>query len=525
MFAYIPLKVTSQEPQLGPMVSILLKTILLWVCLSISLRVKATELEDVSSFSLEDLISTAEAEAEAETSTGAVSTLRRRRLTETDQEYNKRLKSHLSMFEPVKEVEVLGPSSFPKPTDMVKTTREAKDVKPYMKPIHGTHRPEQDAVFAYAAEYGLNNYVCFVESLRATGFTGDIVLSVSELDVKNTRVWEYLKSVPGMVVYAPKLVCYNFENEIVASAKGGMRTCRCQELYGIEKDGTLEPVEDPRSQRVIATTRYEIYWIMAQNYHPHSWILLVDARDTYFQTNPFANVPRKTDPTAKSGLLYFFGENIEATRIGKSKSNSKWILNAYGEKVADALKDKPTICSGATMGEQVALDTYARAIVAESDDTGTVLMGADQGFHNFLYYSRKLINADRIHDIVVFDQGTGTCVLRKDSMRCGVMSCRSSSKTCIADSFYICSLIYTIVTGIVNNMGALRTSPLKDWGNGKITRSSPGSDGKPEYEVLNWDGTKAAVVHQFDRHKELSEYFFKVKTGELLKKWREEHSR
>jgi hypothetical protein len=75
---------------------------------------------------------------------------------------------------------------------------------------------------------------------------------------------------------------------------------------------------------------------------------------------------------------------MEATRIGKSKQNRKWLTNAYGDFVADIMQDKPTICSGSSMGEQVAVETYLRAQVSESDETGTKLMGADQGFHNFL---------------------------------------------------------------------------------------------------------------------------------------------
>ena len=80
------------------------------------------------------------------------------------------------------------------------------------------------------------------------------------------------------------------------------------------------------------------------------------------------------------------------------------------------------------MGEQIALETYLRAMVSESDETGTKLMGADQGFHNYLYYTNKLANADTIRSIVVFDQGRG----------------------------------------IINNLGAMRTKPLEEWGNGNI---------------------------------------------------------
>jgi hypothetical protein len=51
-------------------------------------------------------------------------------------------------------------------------------------------------------------------------------------------------------------------------------------------------------------------------------------------------------------------------------------------------------------------------------------------------------------------------------------------------------------TGIVNNMGAMRTAELEEWGNDKMVQVS----GQLTH-VLNWDGAVSPVVHQFDRHK------------------------
>jgi hypothetical protein len=398
-------------------------------------------------------------------------------------DYDEEILKHLELFHYSEEAAVLGPSSFPRPTDLKALDG---DIVPYLKPVHGKHRPDQDAVVAFAAEYPLSSYLSFIESLRATGFEGDIVLAISPLDMRKDDVWEYLSEPDNhIVLYAPLLVCYNAENEAVESAKGGSRTCLNDGLYARKTaTGKLEPLVDPRPPRTVQTLRYEIYWLMCLSMSPHSWILLVDARDTYFQSNPFATVPRATDSSEASGVLYFFGENVEATRLGKSKSNSKWLQAAYGEYVSNLLADKPTVCSGATMGESVALETYIRAMVAESDYTGTVLAGADQGFHNFLHYSHKFKNTETIHSIVVFDQGQG----------------------------------------IVNNMGALRTKPLEEWGNGKILKSIVNEEEtnprkKTAYTVLNWDGAVSPVVHQFDRHKQLSEYFFKIKGGEFMDKW------
>jgi hypothetical protein len=415
--------------------------------------------------------------------------------------HDKDMQQHMHLFQYSTEAMVSGPTKFPKPTDYYfsikstttpieeKVSEDIYEIVPYLQPVHGTHRPNEDAVIAFAAEYPLSNYMSFIESLRHTGFTGDIILAISPLDMRKEDVWEYLTEPNNhIVLYAPTLTCYNAEQEVVESAKGGARLCICHHLYGQRNkiNGTITPILDPRTPRTVQTLRYEIYWLMLIPISSQSWILLVDARDTYFQKDPFVSVPRMTDPhpQQRSGILYLFGENVEATRLGQSKSNRKWLQAAYGETVTTLLQDKPTICSGATMGEQMALETYIRAMVGESDTTGTVLAGADQGFHNYLYYSYKFQYTETIHSIVVFDQGQG----------------------------------------IVNNMGALRTKKLHEWGNGNIikvttdeTETNPRK--KHSYQVLNWDGTPSPVVHQFDRHQQLSDYYFKIKVAEFTNAW------
>jgi len=201
---------------------------------------------------------------------------------------------------------VVGPSTFPKPSSY---GRDNDDVKPYLKPTFGAHRHDVDAVFVFAAEYGLNTYICFVESLRKTGFTGDVVFAVSALDVKDKVTREYLSEPNnGIVTYVLMLKCFNAEMEEVESAKGGMRVCTLDGLWG---DVDQKPLMDPRPARTIATTRYELYWIWSLNYDLHSWIMLLDARDAYFQSNPFANVPREKEKSRTDGILHFFGVRIE----------------------------------------------------------------------------------------------------------------------------------------------------------------------------------------------------------------------
>ena len=86
------------------------------------------------------------------------------------------------MFQ-VSDFTVIGPSAWPKPS-----AKLHPDAVPLLEPSFGKHRPDQDVVMAFAAEYGLNTYLSFVTTLRNTGFRGDIVLAVSKLDFKQKGV-------------------------------------------------------------------------------------------------------------------------------------------------------------------------------------------------------------------------------------------------------------------------------------------------------------------------------------------------
>uniref|UniRef100_A0A7S1D6C6 Uncharacterized protein n=1 Tax=Cyclophora tenuis TaxID=216820 RepID=A0A7S1D6C6_CYCTE len=249
--------------------------------------------------------------------------------------------------------------------------------------------------------------------------------------------------------------------------------CLLHDVYGWkDSDGKVQrKAKDPREGRVVATLRYEWYWMWNQHYNPSQWIMVLDARDSYFQRNPFADLPRRSNPEGMTqGLLYFFGENTEATRLGKSTKNVNWLRNGYGAPVLDALRTKPTICSGSTMGEQIAMEQYLRALVNEKDESSIRMTGADQGFHNYLYYSHKLANVLAIQSLTVFEQGYG----------------------------------------LINNLGALRKKPLSEWGNLYNNRT---------HEVFNFDGTLSPVVHQWDRDKDLFHFLFKNKFRDVQQDW------
>jgi hypothetical protein len=384
----------------------------------------------------------------------------------------------VKLFVPADDAVVFGPTSFPKPTDAL----EPRGAVPIVQPAYGHHRPEVDAVFAYAEGYSIPYYLHFIETLRATGFDGDLVLAIAEERLVHPGVMEYLTQQPNLVIYHSDMDCLAEDFKSPAPRKvtkqGSFdifQMCRLHQVYGwIDTDATgsrvVRKAQDPRDGRVVATLRYEWYWIWLQHYRKNSWIMILDARDSYFQTNPFVNLPRQSDPNVAQGHLWFFGENANATRLGKSTKNLNWLRQGYGNQVLNALREKPTICSGSTMGEVVAMEQYLRAEINEKDETEVRMTGSDQGFHNYLYYSHKLANVDAILGLTVWVQGYG----------------------------------------VINNLGAMRTRPFVEWGIYNTT----------SHEVFNWDGSLAPVVHQWDRDSDLHHYLFRIRFKELEQAWK-----
>lgn len=275
--------------------------------------------------------------------------------------------SSAELFTPPPELRVLGPSHFPPPTLPI-----GEDVEVLLEPSFGEHRADHDAIIAFAEGYRLGNYMMFMETLASTGYTGDVVLAIADDRVIREDVKEYLQSFaqgdtskPGVVVYQVPLYCENDPNHwrrVMRSGDlDGFQMCQVGDhVYGWrdELGHVSQTASDPREGRTVATIRYEWYWMVSLRYQKHSWLMLLDARDSLFQTNPFADLPRETeDPDRPDGLLYFFGENANATRLGKSRKNRNWLAKGYGSGTIDILQNYPTICSGSSMGEQVAIET------------------------------------------------------------------------------------------------------------------------------------------------------------------------
>lgn len=224
--------------------------------------------------------------------------------------------------------------------------------------------------------------------------------------------------------------------------------CRFTRWYGDQGD--------PRPWRPLALMRYELYEEWLKYYKVPANVFIFDFRDVFFQSDPFAGLANSAGYD-----LYLFEENHSVKSIGSCPFNRPWIARCWGEDVMRKWAQRPVICSGSTLGTYDGISHYVRRMLKEFDDMNCFHKkpsagASDQGYHNYLYYSGQLGR------VKVYPQGYGP----------------------------------------VNTIGAMnghRVPADKKGPLGTFWRARD-EDGY----VINWDGRRSPVVHQWDRfHDEL----------------------
>ena len=127
------------------------------------------------------------------------------------------------------------------------------------------------------------------------------------------------------------------------------------------------------------------YWL--QNYHPRSYILILDFRDTFFQADPF--LPFGIINTRPVNYdLQLFAENYKVKWIGKCVYNSLWVGRCFSKEALAAIKHEAVICSGSTLGSYTGIDYYITTMLTWMDKIQCWKKGieSDQGYQNYLFY-------------------------------------------------------------------------------------------------------------------------------------------
>jgi len=300
------------------------------------------------------------------------------------------------------------PGGIPPPSEILGPNVNVSTV---IEPSMGSHKYDRDAVFAIGDGLELKDYVLFVRSLRNTGFDGDIVLSTWPREEMPEGVFDFLnyESQAGLVVYEGAIRADSQEQTIhhdeVNSTKVWLHG-----LYGIPSadNNNFDVIIDPRVARSLGVARFELFWVWSKKYSSKSRILLIDAKDTYFQ--PFAEsgigIGRYCQDNSQS-ILHLYEENKNKIKLATIPDRAK-LKDAYnGKSIMLFIHNENVLTPASTHGSQKAIEAYLRAMVQQYDDTRCGKYQCEWAFHNYIYYFGVLSKMDEIDYIERHMQGLG----------------------------------------------------------------------------------------------------------------------
>ena len=204
----------------------------------------------------------------------------------------------------------------------------------------------------------------------------------------------------------------------------------------------------------VALPRWKMYqeWVEESMFSNGTRFFLTDTRDVYFQRNPFEDLQYET-----SYDLFMFEEWSNKT-VGTCRHNSDWIRSCWGKSMLDIIAQHPIICSGTIIGSRQGITSLVDAFILEAARVKTLQHEVD----GKAQHGRPCVNDQAYLNVLM--RG-----LRSDSLA----TLKSSTK------------IFPQGDGPVNTIGWVAVS-------GSIVRDDDGF-------VLNNDGRRSAVVHQYDR--------------------------
>jgi len=196
-------------------------------------------------------------------------------------------------------------------------------------------------ILGAAIGYRPNQVRLFVESLRAAGFKGAVMILIG---IQQFRLRNFL-------------------------GRYGVRT---RSLW--HKRSFFRPVN---------ARRYQVYYeYLLAHRDDFDHVMITDVRDVIFQSHPFAGM---TDDRCH----YFLERND--VKLADQVTNWRWLMGLYGAK-ADRIAHQPISCSGITLGPTDAMLRYLGRMAAEINKAHwrvykKIGHGYDQGIQNLLIYT------------------------------------------------------------------------------------------------------------------------------------------
>ncbi|KAL7426779.1 hypothetical protein ACHAXH_000827 [Discostella pseudostelligera] len=338
---------------------------------------------------------------------------------------------------------------------------------------------KNSAVLALASGLNLDDYMRFVGSLRATGYSGHILLGISKL--ATTEILVYLKQ-NGVTTH------------FIESAE------QCTHHGAIGSDG--KPLDTNNSHEWHCPKNYPDYKISwARFFMYKDWlndcplctdgIMLTDARDAFFQLDPFLAAVK----LGQQHPLLVFEEHPHM-------SNTHWLTDIPIKTCKDyTVGPTQVLCSGSIMGSREGIMEYLDVMQKEMADWMTKpkcrldMRGDDQSIHNYLYYTGQLKNVKSIPHRTGAIHVVGYEAARIFETAQEVAKSGSTTNLWVRDNNWHNWLPDDPIEKFADEIQANATFSIN-----LIDRNTG--------QIVNLDGSPSAQVHQFDRFGPLMDMWF-----------------
>lgn len=246
---------------------------------------------------------------------------------------------------------------------------------------------KRDLVLGAVENYGWEIIRPFVESLRATGFDGEVRLFASNLDKETIAHMQ----AAGIDLSFPRRISVKVGRRRVRPFNARLRWPGQRHLPFVLAQAS-RMASEPRQALArflggvsnVDVARFFWAWsYLSRAVSAYRNVMLTDVRDVVFLRNPFEF------PIADNLCCFLEDEHAQ---LGTQPNNRGWLAAAYGPGAVASLGALPISCSGVTIGTSSAVLEYLTVMVDELARLHRQPSGIDQGVHNYLLHTGRLAN-------------------------------------------------------------------------------------------------------------------------------------
>ena len=254
-----------------------------------------------------------------------------------------------------------------------------------------SQQPTRDLILTTAVGYDWGKLEPFFTSLRRTGCAAEIVVATTGFDDaterqlaraggRSLRIWQLVQRIP------PRWAWVRFHHRRLGWLRKGYAPV-------IDKLPLPKGLRLDLAARIgcgfhgVMCSRFLWYYLYLRKHgRRYRRVIISDARDVYFQADPFA-----WDPGQR--LAAILEDNAF---LGSEPANTRWLQAAFGDKALEKAMGRQVCCAGVTLGTVAAVRDYCAVMTDLLARFGWRFPGEnyiDQGVHN---YAIRFRLADRL---------------------------------------------------------------------------------------------------------------------------------